>query len=133
MRDHEVIGVDRGRLKSTPFPVVRSDFSANGGIGSILDSTGPDWLINCAAMANLEQCEKDPAGSRAMNTDFPGELAKACADRNIRFVHLSTDAVFDGTRNEAYTEADEPNRRASMRGPNSTASAPYLMPTPRRL
>src|SRR6185503_4695022 len=41
--------------------------------------------------------------------ELPRELADACARRNIKFVHLSTDAVFDGTREGPYTEDDEPN------------------------
>jgi dTDP-4-dehydrorhamnose reductase len=108
-REHEVIGVDRGKLKSAPFRVLNADFLHPGVIDSILDSTNPDWLINCAALANLEKCEEEPMQARILNTDLPGELAIACAKRNIRFVHLSTDSVFDGTKEGIYTEEDEPN------------------------
>ena len=107
MREHEVIGVDRGKLKSAPFPVRRADFLKKDEIHSILDTTTPDWLINCAALANLEKCEEDPGQARRLNTDLPGELAAACAKRNIRFVHISTDAVFDGTKEGIYSEEDE--------------------------
>jgi dTDP-4-dehydrorhamnose reductase len=111
IREHEVIGVDRGKLKSAPFPVVRADLTHRGVMDSVLDSTRPDWLINCAALANLEKCEQDPVQARNLNTDLPGELAVACAKRNIRFIHISTDAVFDGTKEGAYayTEEDEPS------------------------
>ena len=109
MREHEVIGADRGKLKSTPFPVVRADLTHRNEIDSILDMAQPDWLINCAALANLEKCEEDPSQARTLNTDLPGELATACAKRNIRFVHISTDSVFDGTKEGAYTEEDEPS------------------------
>jgi dTDP-4-dehydrorhamnose reductase len=109
MRDHEVIGVDRGRLKSAPFPIVRADLIQRNVMDSILDSTRPDWLIHCAALANLEKCEEDPIQAKNLNTDLPGELAQACVKRDICFVHISTDAVFDGAREGAYTEEDEPN------------------------
>jgi dTDP-4-dehydrorhamnose reductase len=109
MRDHDVVGVDRGKLKSPPFQVLKADFLKIDEIHSILDTTKPDWLINCAALANLERCEEDPTQARTLNTDLPGELADACAKRNIRFVQISTDAVLDGTKESAYTEADEPN------------------------
>ncbi|MEW6286906.1 MAG: SDR family oxidoreductase [Chloroflexota bacterium] len=108
MREHEVIGIDRGRLKSAPFRVIRADFLQTNKVDSILDSTRPDWLIHCAAMANLEECEKHPEQAKRLNADVPAELAAACAKRNIKFVHLSTDAVFDGTKQGAYTEEDEP-------------------------
>jgi len=109
MNGHEVIGVDRGKLKSAPFRVVNADFLHTKKIHSILDSTQPDWLINCAALANLEECEAHPDRARILNTEMPGELATACAKQNIKFIHISTDAVFDGTKAGAYTEDDEPN------------------------
>ena len=109
MREHEVIGVDRGKLKSAPFRVLKADFLQTNKIDSILDSTKPDWLINCAALANLEKCEEDPIQAKILNTDLPGELANACAKRNIPYVHLSTDSVFDGTKEGIYTEEDEPS------------------------
>jgi len=109
MREHEVIGVDRGKLKSAPFRVVNADFLRTKEIDSILDSTQPDWLINCAALANLEECEEYPDRARILNTEMPRELATVCAQRNIKFIHISTDAVFDGAKASAYTEDDEPN------------------------
>ncbi|MBI4762225.1 MAG: SDR family oxidoreductase [Chloroflexota bacterium] len=109
MREHEVIGIDRGRLRSAPFRVMQADFSQGTETESILESARPDWLVNCAALANLEECEKHPEQAKRLNTDLPAELAAACAKRNIKFVHLSTDAVFDGTKQGAYTEEDEPN------------------------
>ena len=109
MRAHEVIGVDRGKLQSAPFPVRKANFFQRHTFDPALDATQPDWVINCAALANLEECEKHPGQARILNTELPRELASACAKRNIKFVHLSTDAVFDGTRAGAYTEEDEPN------------------------
>jgi dTDP-4-dehydrorhamnose reductase len=111
MREHEIVGVDRGKLQAAPFPVLKADILKTNEINSILDSTNPDWLINCAALANLEKCEENPTQARILNTALPGELAKACAKRNIQFVHVSTDSVFDGTREDAYayTEEDEPS------------------------
>jgi dTDP-4-dehydrorhamnose reductase len=109
MREHEVIGMDRGKLKSSPFQVFHADLFQRNTIDLVLDATQPDWLINCAALANLEECEKDPARARLINTDIPGELANTCRERRIRFIHISTDAVFDGEKKDFYTEEDEPN------------------------
>ena len=106
---HEVIGVDRGRLKSAPFPVIKANFFDRNAFEPALQSTRPDWVINCAALANLEECEKHPGQARILNTDLPRDLANACARQGIKFVHLSTDAVFDGTGEAVYTEEDEPN------------------------
>ena len=108
-RAHDVIGVDRDKLKSAPFRVLHANLLRSGSVNSILDSTRPEWLVNCAALANLEECEKNPDEARILNAEVPAEMADACAKRNIKFVHLSTDAVFDGTREGEYTEDDMPN------------------------
>ena len=109
MREHEVIGVDRGKLKSAPFQVLQADLLHMDTLDSVFDSARPDALINCAALANLEECEQHPERARILNAEMPGELADVCAQRNISFIHLSTDAVFDGTKVGAYTEEDQPN------------------------
>jgi dTDP-4-dehydrorhamnose reductase len=109
MRAHEVIGMDRGKLKSAPFSIVKADLLHRDAIDSVINSVRPDWLINCAALANLEACEKDPDRARVINAEIPGELANICAKSDIRFAQISTDAVFDGTREGSYTEDDEPN------------------------
>ena len=109
MREHEVFGVDRGKLQSAPFPVIKANFYNSHAFDSALDSTQPDWVINCSALANLEECERHPDQAKILNTDLPRELGEACAKRNIKFIHLSTDAVFDGTKEDEYTEEDEPN------------------------
>ena len=109
MREHAVIGLDRGTLKSAPFQVIRTEILNPNTIASVLDTVQPDWLINCAALANLERCEEEPEQAKMLNIYLPGDLATVCAERNIRYVHISTDAVFDGTREGAYTEDDEPN------------------------
>ena len=109
IREHEVIGVDRGKLKSAPFRVLHADILRRDVLDSILDESQPEWLINCAALANLEECEKYPEEAKRLNVDLPAALANACAERGIRFMHISTDAVFDGEKDGAYTEDDVPN------------------------
>jgi dTDP-4-dehydrorhamnose reductase len=109
MGKYEVVGVDRGKLKSAPFQVWNVVQLDRDAIDSVLDNVQPDWLVNCAAMTNLEVCEQYPEQARSLNTDLPAQLANACAERAIRFVHISTDAVFDGEKTDFYTEEDMPN------------------------
>jgi dTDP-4-dehydrorhamnose reductase len=109
MREHEVVGVDRGKLKSAPFQVERADLLDGSAIEVVIDTVQPDWLVNCAALANLDVCETHPDLAKTINTDVPGELARLCAEKSIRFVHISTDAVFDGKKTELYMEEDMPN------------------------
>ncbi len=71
-----------------------------------IDRTRPDVVVNCAAMASLDACERAPADARAINSAGPGALARLCARVGIRLVHLSTDVVFDGERERPYFESD---------------------------
>ena len=109
MRDFEIVGMDRGKLMNAPFKIWKADLLDAGVVDTVLDSVRPDWVINCAALANLEDCENNPSLARTLNTDLPGQMAKACELRDISFAHISTDAVFDGTKRGFYTENDAPN------------------------
>ena len=76
MGEHEVIGVDRGKLKSAPFRVMQSDFLQSNEIYYLLDLIRPDALVNCAALANLEECEDDPDQAYQLNAEFPAVAAR---------------------------------------------------------
>lgn len=108
MIENEVIGVDRGKLTSAPYNILKLDLLNPGAVDSALDSARPNWLINCAALADLDACENTPYLARLMNTELPAQLAKACKARGILFAHISTDAVFDGQKEGFYTENDIP-------------------------
>lgn len=110
-RQHDLTGVvNRHLLPGAPFPVQQSDLSQPAEIERLLDLAQPDLVINCAAMANIDDCESKPERSWELNVDFPQALAKACAERGVRLIHLSTDAVFDGQHGD-YSETDDPNPR----------------------
>lgn len=68
----------------------------------------PKWVLNCAALANLDECEKNPAKARAMNVTAPANLAAACVEFGAGLVQISTDSVFDGSRG-MYSEDDIPS------------------------
>lgn len=72
----------------------------------------PDWVLHTAALANLDSCEKDPALSRRLNAELPGEIAAVCAAAGTPLTHISTDAVFDGAQG-GYSEHDPPNPQST--------------------
>ncbi len=106
---HTILGLDRGKLADTPFERIRADLTQPGLASRFLEQIRPDAIIHTAALANLEACEADPAGAYLLNAEIPGLLAEACARNGIRFLHISTDAVFDGVKDGFYTEEDAPN------------------------
>jgi len=63
-----------------------------------LERAQPELLINTAAMHHVENCEKDPVRSHAVNALGPRHLAQLCQERNASLVHVSTDYVFDGRK-----------------------------------
>ncbi len=106
---HTILGVDRGKLFNTPFEIVKADLLEPGACPHLIDTVRPDAVIHTAANANLDSCEADPEGAHLLNAEIPGQLAELCAKRNVRLIHISTDAVFDGTKEDVYTEDDAPN------------------------
>ncbi len=72
-----------------------------------LDSLEFDALVNTAAQTNVDRCETEQEEAFALNAEAPRVLAEICAGKKARFIHISTDYVFDGEKREAYTEEDE--------------------------
>jgi dTDP-4-dehydrorhamnose reductase len=110
-RTHDVIGVDRNRLGLVPFTAVQVDLLEQTTVARVLEEHRPGALIHCAAAADVDFCEKNPKLARRLNAEVPRWIAHVCAERGIRLLHISTDAVFDGLRRGPYSESDVPNPR----------------------
>lgn len=69
----------------------------------------PDVIINCAALTNVDGCEKMWDLAYKINAIGPRNLAIAATTVGAKLVHVSTDYVFAGTERAPRTEFDEPN------------------------
>ena len=108
-KKHTVFGVyHRHPIKAKSFKTLQADLSNPKIIEQLLGEIQPEWVINCAALANLDACEENTEQARQLNTELPRNLAKYVARGGARLVHISTDAVFDGKRGN-YGEEDSPN------------------------
>ena len=67
---------------------------------------GYDLVINAAAYTAVDKAESERDRAFAINRDGAGHLARACAERGIRLLHVSTDYVLDGTGTRPYREDD---------------------------
>ena len=67
-----------------------------------------DCVINCIALTNLDYCEKNINIASWVNSDLPGLISKVCKEFDVKLLHFSTDAVFDGALNFP-SEIDLPN------------------------
>lgn len=108
-KEHDVFGlVNSQRLNTTVFSTIQADLLVPGAIQRLLDVTQPDWVIHCAALANVDLCETNPQQAQQLNSEVPGKLAEYVARGGARLIHVSTDAVFDGQAG-GYSEQDAPN------------------------
>ncbi len=80
-------------------------------------STHSDYalIINCAAMSQVDQCEKEPELARSANALAVRSLARASREHGIPLAHISTDYVFSGEKNAPYGE-DDPTGPCSIYG-----------------
>lgn len=72
----------------------------------VVNEKKPDVIINCAAHTNVNKCESDWDNAYKINAIGPRNLAIAAKSIGAKFVHVSTDYVFDGEGDKPYTEFD---------------------------
>jgi dTDP-4-dehydrorhamnose reductase len=63
----------------------------------VIVDNGLESIINCIALANIENCESNEAKAFEINSELPRRLAELCKRRSIHLVHVSTDAVLKDT------------------------------------
>lgn len=108
-RGYQVLGWTNSRLLvNAPFATRSVDFRDQQALAQAFEAAQPDALINCAAQANVDSAEKQPEVAYRINSEAAGELAKLARAASVPMIHISTDAVFDGTRGN-YKETDIPN------------------------
>lgn len=98
-RGVQVLGFNRELLDLGDLPAIRER----------LEPLDFDVLVNCAALTNVDRCEREPEEAQRINSQAPATLADICARKKARLIHISTDYVFDGTQRRPYEEDDEPN------------------------
>ncbi len=99
----EVVGLDRQALDLTDPQAIRR----------VLREAKPDVILNPAAYTAVDQAEQDERTATAINGDAVAVMAEEAARLNALFVHYSTDYVFDGSKDGAYTETDTPNPQSA--------------------
>lgn len=88
--------------------LLQLDVTKHGSVVQMLEKTAATCVINCAAATNVDECERHPSFASAVNAEGAGNVAEACKRTGVRLVHVSTDSVFDGSK-ERYSEESRPN------------------------
>ncbi|KAJ6595862.1 hypothetical protein DFH09DRAFT_1135811 [Mycena vulgaris] len=73
------------------------DLQDEAEVEKVFRDFAPNWVIHCAAERRPDVAEKDPEGTRRLNADVPGHLARLSKSLKFTLVYISTDYVFDGT------------------------------------
>jgi dTDP-4-dehydrorhamnose reductase len=97
--EFEFLFLSREDLPIHHFELVRNFFKA----------THPTFLINCAAYTAVDKAEREEELAFQTNAEAVGVLAAICKEQDCKFVHVSTDYVFDGLANRPYREDDLTN------------------------
>src|SRR5690606_4474551 len=92
-----------GLARTTPRPC---DLTDRGAVRDAITAARPDLVVHCAALADVDTCERDPAEARRQNVDAATHVAEATAAVGAHLVHLSTDYVFGGDRRTPYDVDD---------------------------
>jgi len=86
----------------------RTDITDREKVLRTFDCADPGAVVHCAAMTDVDGCERNPGRAEAVNRDGAANVAEACAQLGAKLVFLSTDYVYDGRRGP-YEEYDDPN------------------------
>lgn len=78
-------------------------------VTEVVSKYNPDIILNCAAYNFVDKAEEDFDTAYSVNASGVKNLALACKKNNALLVHYSSDYIFDGTKEDFYTEEDEPN------------------------
>ncbi len=80
----------------------RADLSDPAACAAAIAGGTWDAVINAAAWTAVDKAEAEEAAATVVNGAAPGAMARACAARDIPFLHVSTDYVFDGSGDRAF-------------------------------
>ena len=97
---HDILAIDLDEL----------DITDPSDVKKTIQRFSPNIILNCAAYTQVDACETERTSAWEVNVNGPGNLALGARDCRAKLIHVSTDYVFDGSRQvpEPYREDDEP-------------------------
>lgn len=90
----------------TTLPRTVADLTDPATCAAIIREARTDAVINAAAYTAVDRAEDEEDLATLINGTTPGAMARACADRGLPFLHISTDYVFDGTGQTPWKPGD---------------------------
>ena len=96
------------------------DLRDDAAIAPYIRAAAPDLIINASGYTAVDKAESERDLAYAINATAPGAMAAAAAEIGARFLHISTDFVFDGTAHRPYLP-DAPTSPLSVYGASKAA------------
>ena len=114
-----------------PVDLPEIDIRERSSIAHVFKQGDYHYAINCAAYTDVARAESEKSIAYAINAFSVGMLANYCSVTGTKLIHFSTDFVFDGKKEEPYTEEDKPNPlnvygASKLRGEKEIRIRPYL-------
>lgn len=97
-----------------------------------ISEANPDWIINCAAWNQVDKAETEQEAAMLVNSLAVKNIADAVKGSDCRFIHISSDYVYEGNSSVPYDETTEPNPqsaygRSKLAGEKHALSHPSSM------
>lgn len=107
---YEVYGFSRGVNRSgrEDFKYISIDITDEENLKENVKEIQPDFIINTAAMTQVDDCENNKQACDLLNIDVVKWLSEVADEINAHVIHISTDFIFDGVKGN-YKETDTPN------------------------
>ena len=96
LHEHEVFGVSRTNVPPALWHHWCLDLSDAKSALLFLNKLGPEIIVHCAALTDVERCERDESRAWVINVDSTKTLSAWASENGTQFVLISTDSVFDG-------------------------------------
>ncbi|WP_026777221.1 SDR family oxidoreductase [Polaribacter sp. Hel_I_88] len=107
---YQIYGFSRGENRSgrEDFNYVSIDITEEENLKKCVQEIQPDFIINTAAMTQVDDCENNKQACNLLNVDVVKWLSEIADEVNAHVIHISTDFIFDGKKGN-YKETDTPN------------------------
>jgi len=107
---YQVYGFSRGKNRSgrEDFNYISIDITEKEELDKKLEQIQPDFIINTAAMTQVDDCETNKQACDILNVDVVKWITSFASKSKTHIIHLSTDFIFDGKKGY-YKETDKPN------------------------
>ena len=107
----EVFALSHGKnrnITAKDYSYYNIDITNTNKVKKLLNSIKPNYIINAAAITNVDQCEKEKKLCDKVNVEAVKTLVNFCKKNKSHLIHISTDFIFDGNSGP-YAEDDKPN------------------------